>query len=429
MRHTADWDTSIDWTGKRVAVIGVGSSGVQVVPQVADGAKSLTVFARSLDWVAPLVKPEEGKIHESGIQPAGAGKHHYVEVEKQRLREDPEFFLAYRKRLENSMHSRFPMFVRDSDQCHRVKAKIESDMMSAIGDGHEELKSKCFPKWEPGCHRLSPAEGFLETLVLPHVTVKHAGVDEITEKGIIGPDGEELEFDIIICATGYKYTYSPHFKIVGTDGVTMDDEWNPQPNVYLSITGPKFPNYFVINGPTGNWSQGCALPSHELFLEYALQCCRKIQEENIRALEVKQAPTTAYLKHLKAWHDQHSIWSGDCRSWTKPGEVPYIWPGSLLHLMKTLRTPRFEHFDVQYRDGIWDLLGNGFTELEYAFALERPVDLAPYIRVNDDVPWTLDVPQEYRVDEKDQPDMITFVNAYDKRHVREKRVNKLMATE
>ena len=77
----------------------------------------------------------------------------------------------------------------------------------------------------------------------------------------------------------------PHFKIMGVDGVVMSEDWAETPNIYLSITAPKFPNYFTINGRTGNWGQGCALPSHEVQIEYALQCCRKVQEDGIMALE------------------------------------------------------------------------------------------------------------------------------------------------
>ena len=72
----------------------------------------------------------------------------------------------------------------------------------------------------------------------------------------------------------------------------------------------------------------------------------------------------------------------------------FLWPGSMLHHLKTLRTPRFEHYDIEYlEENIWAFLGNGRTELELLGEKEglEKVVIAPYIR-NEDVPWSLDVP-------------------------------------
>ena len=182
------------------------------------------------------------------------------------------------------------------------------------------------------------------------------------------------------------------------------------PNIYLTIAAPKFPNYFVINGPTGNWAQGCVLPSvclpqpnwrktliypsqHEVQIEYALQCCKKMQEERILSMEVKQLPTTQINQHLDEWHTSLSVWAEDCRSWYKGNKTKgrvYIWPGTILHLLKTLRTPRYEHYEMRYLDeNMWSFLGNGRTKLETMGENDTSVDIAPYIR-NQDVWWSPD---------------------------------------
>src|SRR3954454_7466641 len=92
---------------------------------------------------------------------------------------------------------------------------------------------------------------------------------------------------------------------------------------------------------------------HEVQIEYVLQCCKKMQEECIKSMVVKQLPTTQINEHLDAWHSKKSVWAENCRSWYKDnkenGRV-YIWPGSLLHHLKALKTPRFEHCDIKYLD-------------------------------------------------------------------------------
>ncbi|KIW82108.1 hypothetical protein Z517_05135 [Fonsecaea pedrosoi CBS 271.37] len=396
LAHSANWDTSIDWQGKKVAVLGTGSSSIQMVPHLAKGAESLTVFARNMTYIAPQVASDAQKIDENSQPAAAVGKHYYIEAEKQRFRTDAEFHLQYRKRLESALTEMFPMFLRGTKLNVQARESMRASMLAKIGEGHDELKQRFIPQWSPGCRRLTPGEGYLETLVQDHVRVVHDEIVRFTETGLVTASGEQLDFDLIACATGFDIAYTPHFRITGVDGAVMQDEWKETPNIYLSIAAPKFPNYFVVNGPTGNWGQGCALPSHEVQLEYAIQCCRKMQEEGIRAMEPRQGPTTQINRHLDAWHKKYSVWAEDCRSWykdNKPDGRVYIWPGSLLHHLKTLRVPRYEHYDLRYDDpdNIWAFLGNGRTDLEVAHDQGQNVDLAPYIR-NDDTPWSLDLP-------------------------------------
>ncbi len=122
-----------------------------------------------------------------------------------------------------------------------------------------------------------------------------------------------------------------------------------------------------------------------------------MQEEGIRAMEPRQGPTTQINQHLDVWHKKYSVWAEECRSWykdNKPDGRVYIWPGSMLHHLKTLRTPRYEDYDLRYEnDNIWAFLGNGRTDLEMEHERGNQVDLAPYIR-NEDSFWTLDLPKD-----------------------------------
>ncbi|VTT64604.1 unnamed protein product [Fusarium fujikuroi] len=393
--HSATWDPKISWKGKRVALIGTGSSSVQMLPQLAKGSKSLHVFARNSIWIVPSLGTDLSKANEEGNSPAEQpGTHVYSEKDKEEFRRDPGAHLQYRKGLEATLTRNFPFFLRDSPMSQWATAAVKQDMLKKLESADEELKQKLIPSWPPGCRRITPSNDYLESLVQDHVKVVFEGVSRFTPTGLVTSEGKEFDFDLIACATGFDISYTPHFrrsKITGIDGVTMKDEWSENPNIYLGITGPKFPNYFVINGPTGNWGQGCVLPSHEVQIEYAMQCCIKMQNEGIKAMEVKQLPTTQWNEHLDNWHAKYSVWAGNCRSWYKAnrsdGRV-YIWPGSMLHLLKTMKTPRFEDFNITYRnDNMWSFLGNGRTQIEEGV----DVDLAPFIR-DQDVPWAIDDP-------------------------------------
>ncbi|KAH6984314.1 hypothetical protein BKA56DRAFT_630774 [Ilyonectria sp. MPI-CAGE-AT-0026] len=397
--HSATWDPKISWTGKRVALIGAGSSSVQMLPYLAEGAysfilysKSVHVFARTPTWIVPPLGTDITKTNNEGISSPPPPKHQYDEAERQRFRTDPAYFLSYRKSLEATLASNFPFFLRDSPLSQWASAALRENMLQKLGPGSQEMKEKLIPSWSPGCRRLTPGENYLETMIEDHVHPIFEGVARFTPTGLVTAGGKEFEFDLIACATGFYVSYIPHFEITGVDGVTMRNEWSENPNIYLGITGPKFPNYFVINGPTGNWGQGCVLPSHEVQIGYALQCCKKIQDEDIKALEVKQLPTTEWNQHLDNWHAKYSVWAENCNSWykaNKPNGRVYIWPGSMLHLLKTMKTPRFEDFDITYRYNRWTFLGNGRTRLEELSEEGVDVDLAPFIR-DTDKPWTVD---------------------------------------
>lgn len=193
--------------------------------------------------------------------PGPASKHHYIEAEKEKFKSDPDFHLEYRKKLESALTEMFPLFIRGSELNQKARKGMRESMLQKLGPGHDDLKQRLIPEWSPGCRRLTPGEGYLETLTKSHVRVVHDEIVRFTEQGLVTAAGEQLEFDIIACATGFNVAYVPHFKITGRDGIIMQDAWKETPNIYLSITAPQFPNYFVVNGPTGNWGQGCALPS------------------------------------------------------------------------------------------------------------------------------------------------------------------------
>ena len=127
-------------------------------------------------------------------------------------------------------------------------------------------------------------------------------------------------------------------------------------------------------------------------MEYVLQCCRKMQEDHIKSMEPKQNVTTQLNLYMDAWHAKTSIWAEECKSWYKDnkrnGRV-YIWPGSLLHHLKFLKRPRYEHYEITYADpdNIWAFLGNGKTISQVRLGGEAPV---PHIRNDEDQVWDIE---------------------------------------
>ncbi|EXL38935.1 hypothetical protein FOCG_18434 [Fusarium oxysporum f. sp. radicis-lycopersici 26381] len=209
--HSATWDPAISWEGKRVALIGTGSSSVQMLPQLAKGSKSLHVFARNSIWIVPSIGTDLSKANEEGQNPSEQpGTQIYSEKDKDEFRRDPATHLQYRKGLEATLTRNFPFFLRDSPMSQWATAAIKQDMLKKLESADEELKQKLIPSWPPGCRRITPGNDYLESLVQDHVKVIFEGVSRFTATGLVTSEGKEFDFDLIACATGFDISYTPH---------------------------------------------------------------------------------------------------------------------------------------------------------------------------------------------------------------------------
>lgn len=109
---------------------------------------------------------DEQREHAKGDVPPNA-QYFFTEEEKQRFRDDPEFHLAYRKKLESAVNNLFEMFLKGSTTSQDAEKLMRAEMHRRIGPGHDELKEKLIPSWPPGCRRITPGDGYLEALVQP----------------------------------------------------------------------------------------------------------------------------------------------------------------------------------------------------------------------------------------------------------------------
>ncbi len=240
------------------------------------------------------------------------GNYFYTDAEKKRFRGDPEHHLQYRKKLDADFNASYDIFIAGSDASQRAEAGMKAEMIRRIGPGHEELKEKLIPSWPPGCRRLTPGDGYLEALVQPNVVRVHKEIAKVVLEGIVDADGTLHEFDILVCATGFNMAFAPRFDLRGMGNVSMAEEFDPEPYVYLGVAAPKFPNYFIVNGVRGNWTAGSTLPYHEVHIEYILKCVKRIQTERIKAMEVKREPINQLYEHIDEWH-KRSVFSANCK--------------------------------------------------------------------------------------------------------------------
>ncbi|KKY27757.1 putative flavin-binding monooxygenase [Diplodia seriata] len=355
----AAWDDGIDLAGKRVAVIGGGSSAVQIVPNIQPVVSSLTCFIRSTSWVT------------AGFGQRYAGKDganfNYTEEQKEVLRNDPEKYLTYRKTIESELNSRFKFIINGSKEQADARAFAEKEMRRKL-QAKPEIGDMIVPTdFAVGCRRPTPGNGYLESLCEDNVTVVPQSIDEITEKGIRTADGVEHEFDVIVCATGFDVSWRPKYPTIGRGGRSLSEEWRDIPSTYLSISVPHFPNYLIFNGPFGPYGHGSFLPITEVLSKHFIQMLTKMSMEYLTSFEPKEEAVADFAEHRRTFLPR-TAWTSPCRSWFKQGTVDgevMMWPGSRTHFFETMKAPRWEDYVLNYADrNRFYYLGNGFAARE-----------------------------------------------------------------
>ena len=272
------------------------------------------------------------------------------------------------------------MHLKSKDQ--KASRELVADIMSEQLGHDEKLTRQMIPPFALGCRRMTPGSGYLQSLRAPNVEVVNSSAVRLTEDGIIDESGVERKVDVVVCATGFDTSFTPHFEVTGRNGAEIHEQFGDFPKGYLGITAPNFPNLFLLVGPNSPASHSSLLPILEWYTRYIFQMVDKLQTEDIKAYEPKQGAVKDLYNHT---HElmKRLAWSSACRSWFKNGRthgpVTAIYPGSRLHFFELLKTPRYEDYEITYKtENRFQFMGNGYTETE--------------IDVNGDPVWYFDDP-------------------------------------
>ena len=242
LRHSSNWDPKFDPTGKRIATIGNGASGIQVTTALQKQAAHVDHYARNKTWIAGSFNPSARERQEAAMP---------FSEEQLRDFQDPEKYLAFRKKLEGDFFRRFESILRDSDTTRKGAETFKQIMRERLGDD-AELLEKMVPDFPPFCRRLTPGPGYLEAITKDNLTFIQDPIDHFTEDGIVTKDGVHRPVDAVICSTGANVDFAPPFPIVAGD-YDLSRDWKPNgkfgfPYSYLGLFTPHFPNIAYILG-------------------------------------------------------------------------------------------------------------------------------------------------------------------------------------
>ncbi|KAI0842840.1 FAD/NAD(P)-binding domain-containing protein [Hypoxylon sp. FL0890] len=371
--HTANWPKDFDYTNKTVAIIGNGSSGIQLLPTIQPDVKKLYHFVRTPTWIIPprivSMVVMGGPAKDILSQVEFDEKENFTQRQMERFKTDPAFYRKFIKTIERDSNGAFALVLNGGAAQAFATSKVVQYMTATLG-GDERLCKALIPKFPLGCRRITPAPGYLEALRAPNTEVITEGIAGIVPEGIQLESGEIIKLDAIICATGFDNSFAPRFPIVGRYGNVQDTMKTETPKGYMSCALAGVPNYFTFLGPNGPIGHGSVFTLSEHIARYITRVIVKCQTEGIKAIVPSDAAVADYSQHIAAFMPR-TAWASSCKSWFKGGKedgpVTALHPGSRVHFFHMLERFRGEDWEYVYdnpaQNRFW-YLGNGFSNRE-----------------------------------------------------------------
>jgi len=302
--HSARWDASVDLSGKRIAQIGSGASGMQIAPQIATKAAKLTIFQRSPHWAMknPLLFAKVSAGKKWGL----ANVPYYNKWFRFLLLwASSDGFLPTLKIDPNWTEPKTSLNAKNKE----IREHLIAHMREELG-GNEKLLAKATPAFPPYGKRMLRDSNWFKTLTRDNVELVTGPIARIMPTGVVDEHGVEHPTDVIIMATGFKAQmplYPMH--IVGTSGSIRDHWGEDDPRAYLGITVPAFPNLFIMYGPNTNGGHGgSAVFNSECQARYIMQALRELIEQEADSIEVRHEPYAEYNRQVDAELSQ-MVWS------------------------------------------------------------------------------------------------------------------------
>lgn len=291
------WPDELDLEGSRVAVVGNGSTGVQLLAPIAAKAEHVTVFQRTPQWIAP--RPLYGTPIDSEVHWLSDNLPGYWNW--QRYIHNSALFGAYDLMLNDEEWAAGGGLVNPKND------KLRDDLLAYIRHqtgGREDLIEKLVPDYAPFARRPVVDNGWYEALTRPHVSLVTDSITGLHRDGIRTADGRLHDVDVIVAALGFEVVkYLEPAVFTGRGGKDLHEVWERDgPRAYLGMMVPDFPNMFMLYGPNAqSLPSGHQLPAmFVIWASYIGQCITTMLTEQKSRVEVTEEAFGAYNQRLDA---------------------------------------------------------------------------------------------------------------------------------
>jgi cation diffusion facilitator CzcD-associated flavoprotein CzcO len=332
--HSAEWDHSVDLTGKRVAVIGTGASAIQIVPEIIGKVAELQLYQRTPPWVVPRSNPEI---------PAAV---------RRAMQNVPGLRALVRLAIYWSQEALAFGMTKRPNALKILEAWANYNIRRSVKD--RELRRKLTPRYRIGCKRILNSSTYYGAVADPKTELITDHIARITCDGIVTADGTERGVDVIVYGTGFHVTDSyTYVQIKGLGGEDLVDRWNREGiGAHRGITVADVPNLFFLFGPNtglGHNSMVFMIESQIRYIADAIKTCDKLGAQALAPTRAAQHRFNDDLQLRLA----DSVWNtGGCNSWyfDKHGKNTVLWGGytwEYWRATRSLKLAEYKFFGVR----------------------------------------------------------------------------------
>ncbi|OBK83193.1 flavin-containing monooxygenase [Mycolicibacter sinensis] len=324
--HTAAWDHEYSMAGRRAAIIGTGSTGIQVIPELAKEVAELTVYQRT----PILVTPKSDVAFPPVVQRMFAR-------------------VPFTQRIVRWITDNVTDFMMVLTMWRYRRFKLLNKAMAAQSARHRrrsvrdrELARKMAPDFDFGCKRPSISNNYYPTFAKPNVHLVTEGIERIEPDGIVARDGTKREIDTLVLATGFDVWEGnlPAIEVVGRGGRNLGKWWRETRfQAYQGMTAPQFPNFINMASPFA-WVGLSWFNTVEYQMRHMNRLFGELQRRQARTFEVTEEANTAFYERMMGLLDSSVFHLGNCATsnsyWFNhnTGEAPLFRPTSVRTAVK-----------------------------------------------------------------------------------------------
>jgi cation diffusion facilitator CzcD-associated flavoprotein CzcO len=315
--HSSMWPKAYDGRDERVAVIGTGSSALQIVPALQATASQVYVFQRTPNYLLPLNRRYFGE------QERGARSKSDLQAEWL------EWVDFHEKGWTRVIGGDLPAV-------DEVRGKSLAYLAAIVTN--PDLRRKLTPDFEFGCKRTGLSDSYYESLQQPNVELVAEGVTAVTPDRVITSSGLEFQVDTIVLATGFTFGGSILSRIKRRDGVTVAEYQHGHPRAYKSVSVAGCPNLFLVGGAGPNGQVWNGLAPGEFVPTYLMSAMQYMDEFEIAAMEVDEAAELEWKRKADEVLAKGATVSGGCANYSldQHGFNKAAWPGTMREMQRAL---------------------------------------------------------------------------------------------
>ncbi|MHB8695076.1 MAG: flavin-containing monooxygenase, partial [Solirubrobacteraceae bacterium] len=319
--HSARWPEGLSLDGSRVGVIGTGSTGIQLIPQLARSAEQLYVFQRTANFSmpahnAPLDRdtlaaikaayPERRRLARESL--SGVPRSHPDAIpQRSALQVDADVRAATYERgwAEGGIGGITLAFndINTNPDANETAAAFVRGKIHQIVADPATAEALCPTTYPIGAKRICVDTGYYETYNRANVTlvdVRRDPIERITARGVRTATGADYELDAIVFATGFDAITGAllDIDIRGRGGRSLRDKWAAGPRAYLGIATAAFPNLFLVTGPGSPSVLSNMVCSIEQHVDWIAECIAYLREHEIDTIEVTAGAEDGWVEHV-----------------------------------------------------------------------------------------------------------------------------------